>query len=257
MADVNFDTRASKFARNIYDSSKGKIREAVLMRELTQHILPQLPDACPVLDAGGGQGQLSLQLAQRGHSILLCDLSREMLLQAQSRAQALGVTDRLITHHSPLQELGSREGGPYPLVLCHAVMEWLEQPQQTLMGLLEQVAPGGYLSLMFFNYRGMEMHNLVAGNFDNLGHTMVHGKKKVKLAPKHGFDNQQVIQWLTEAGMVLERQVGVRVIHDYLRDKGRQEQSLPRLLELELEYSEKPVFCDLGRYTHLTLRKPV
>ncbi|USD39177.1 MULTISPECIES: methyltransferase domain-containing protein [Ferrimonas] len=257
MADVNFDTRASKFARNIYDSSKGKIREAVVMRELTQHILPHLADTCPVLDAGGGQGQLSLQLAQRGHPLLLCDLSGEMLQQAQSRAKALAVSDRLTTYHGPIQSLGSESNGPYSLVLCHAVMEWLEQPQQTIIGLLEQVAPGGYLSLMFFNYRGMEMHNLVAGNFDNLGHTMVHGKKKVKLAPRHGFDNQQVIRWLTDAGMVLERQVGVRVIHDYLRDKGRQEQSLSRLLELELEYSEKPVFRDLGRYTHLILRKPV
>lgn len=256
MADVNFDTRADKFARNIYDSSKGKLRQAVVMRELLAHALPKLPKGCSLLDAGGGQGQLSLQLAAMGHDITLCDLSANMLAIAKTNAEQSGVAERLTTLNLPIQALATEHQQQYPLVLCHAVMEWLEHPQQTILELIPRIAPDGMLSLMFFNYRGMEMHNLVCGNFDNLGHAMVHGKKKVKLAPKHGFDNQEIIHLLQQAGLVLERQVGVRVIHDYLRDKSMQENRLEELTQLELLYCDQPVFRDLGRYTHLLLKKP-
>ncbi|TKB48472.1 methyltransferase domain-containing protein [Ferrimonas sediminicola] len=256
MTDTNFDTRASKFARNIYNSSKGRIREAVVMRELTEHLLPHFPAGAPILDAGGGQGQVALQLAALGHPVTLCDLSSEMLELARDNAEAQGLTQRLTLVNAPIQSLSRHLAAPVPIILCHAVMEWLAQPRETLMELVGHLAPGGYLSLMFFNYRGMEMHNLVSGNFDNLGHAMVHGKKKVKLAPRHGFDNQQVIDWLERAGLEPVRQVGVRVIHDYLRDKSMQQSQYQRLLELELEYASKPVFRDLGRYTHLIMKRP-
>ncbi|BDY05477.1 methyltransferase domain-containing protein [Ferrimonas sp. YFM] len=256
MTDINFDTRASKFARNIYNSSKGRIREAVVMRELTDFMLPRFAPGTPVLDAGGGQGQVALKLAALGHPVTLCDLSTEMLDLARESAQSQGLAEQLEVIHAPIQNLGEHLTSPVPIILCHAVMEWLAEPKETLLGLVEHLAPGGCLSLMFFNYRGMEIHNLVSGNFDNLGHTMVHGKKKVKLAPKHGFDNQQVIGWLEQAGLVLERQVGVRVIHDYLRDKSMQEGKYEQLLALELEYAALPVYRDMGRYTHLILRRP-
>ncbi|MDU0114722.1 hypothetical protein RT723_17335 [Psychrosphaera aquimarina] len=39
--DCNFDTRTKTFKNNIYGTGKGKIREAVLLQDLTQYLTQQ------------------------------------------------------------------------------------------------------------------------------------------------------------------------------------------------------------------------
>lgn len=52
MSDRNFDDIADKFSRNIYGTTKGKIRQAVIWDDL-QQLLTQLPDRpLRILDAG-------------------------------------------------------------------------------------------------------------------------------------------------------------------------------------------------------------
>lgn len=52
MQDRNFDDIAEKFARNIYGTTKGKIRQAVVWQDLTG-LLAQLPQRpLRILDAG-------------------------------------------------------------------------------------------------------------------------------------------------------------------------------------------------------------
>ena len=55
LQDRNFDDIAEKFARNIYGTTKGKIRQAVVWQDLTR-LLAQLPQRpLRILDAGGGK----------------------------------------------------------------------------------------------------------------------------------------------------------------------------------------------------------
>ena len=59
MQDRNFDDIADKFAQNIYGTTKGRIRQAILWQELDA-LLTTLPDRpLHVLDVGGGQGQIA------------------------------------------------------------------------------------------------------------------------------------------------------------------------------------------------------
>ncbi len=68
MQDRNFDDLADKFSQNIYGTTKGKIRQAILWDEL-EKILPGLsPHPLSVLDAGGGVGQVSSGLCCAGPS---------------------------------------------------------------------------------------------------------------------------------------------------------------------------------------------
>ena len=83
LKDKNFDNRASTFKNNIYGTGKGKIREAVLMRDLEELTVGR--DKLRILDIGGGQGQIALQLAKKGHEVTLTDISEEMLTIAKSK----------------------------------------------------------------------------------------------------------------------------------------------------------------------------
>ncbi|GAA5188453.1 methyltransferase domain-containing protein [Ferrimonas gelatinilytica] len=257
MKDTSFNGRSAKFASNIYGTSKGKVREAVLWHQISTHLLPTMAPSTRVLDAGGGQGQMAMRLAAEGHDIVLTDLSEEMLAAAKERAQALGLAQRFRFLPGPIQSLDAHKLGQFEVMLCHAVLEWCANPREVLAALADHLSPGGALSLAFFNYQGAELHNLVAGNFDNLGAAMTQSKtRRVRMVPQNPLRNEEVAGWLTALGLTIEHQCGVRVIHDYLRDKSQQNTQLDRLIELELSYCDRPLYRDIGRYTHFLVRKP-
>ncbi|WP_416146210.1 methyltransferase, partial [Pseudomonas aeruginosa] len=57
---------------------------------------------------------------------------------------------------------------PYDLVLCHAVLEWLAEPHAILPVLHQLCAPGGWLSLAFYNRDALIYRNLLKGHFRKL-----------------------------------------------------------------------------------------
>jgi S-adenosylmethionine-dependent methyltransferase len=210
-----------------------------------------------VLDVGGGQGQLALWLAALGHPVLLTDISNEMLSIAAQAAQAQGITLRV--QQAGLQQLAEQAAqgqiAAAPLVLCHAVLEWLAQPAVAITQLWQLTAPGGWLSLMFYNKDAKRFSNIVYGNFNYVLRDLAY-KKKVSLSPQNPLDPQEVLQWCQQAGFVLHSKTGVRCFHDYLRDRSEQESEFDKLLEVELRYNRQEPYASLGRYQHLLLKKP-
>jgi len=252
LTDRNFDNLASRFSQNIYNTTKGQIRQAVLMRDLLE--LPQLAHPCAVLDVGGGQGQLALKLAALGHQVLLTDISNEMLEHAKVQAAAQGLSSQLTVVHSPLQHLAEHlVDKQYPIVLCHAVLEWLAEPAVAIRQLQQWVAPGGVLSLMFYNKDAHRLSNIIYGNFDYVKADL-RAKKPVRLNPQHPLVPAEVLSWCQQAGFTLLGKTGVRCFHDYLRDRSQQQSHYAELEALELQYNRQEPYASLGRYTHFLLK---
>ena len=61
--------------------------------------------------------------------------------------------------------------------------------------------------------------------------------------------------WLEEIGWHINGKTGVRVFHDYLRDKQMQKNCFDILLELETRYCRQEPYISLGRYIHVTAIK--
>ncbi len=256
--DRSFDGIAGKFQRNIYQSSKGQIRQQVLLRDLTR--LPLLQAACQVLDVGAGQGQISLALAKMGHQLHLTDISADMLAMAAEAAVTEGITvtgsdAQLQFSQYSLAELSRMSLQQYPLVLCHAMLEWVAQPELSLAQLYQLVAPGGVLSLMYYNKDAKRLSNILYGNFDYVAADLK-VKKKVSLSPQNPLQPSAVAQWYQAAGFELISKTGVRCFHDYLRDRSQQQTHFQQLLALELQYNQQEPYASIGRYTHLLLHKP-
>jgi S-adenosylmethionine-dependent methyltransferase len=66
-----------------------------------------------------------------------------------------------------------------------------------------------------------------------------------------------VYHWLEQIGWQITGKTGVRVFHDYLRDKHKQRDGFDDLLELETRYCRQEPFVSLGRYIHVTAIKPL
>lgn len=103
--DRHFDGLADKFAGSLYGGPRGELRLAML-----DALLPQMLelDGQPLLDVGGGLGQLSAWFARRGHAVTLLEPSGDMLDQARRLLHGQQVS----FVQAPLQAMAQRAPGP-------------------------------------------------------------------------------------------------------------------------------------------------
>jgi S-adenosylmethionine-dependent methyltransferase len=254
-ADRNFDDLVDKFEQRIYGTLKGEIRQAVLWQDLTE-VLPRLP-ATPltILDAGAGLGQLSQRLAALGHQLILCDISHEMLQRSQRSAQQAGLSQQLQFIHAPLQTIQYHLAQPVHLILCHAVVEWLTDPQDALRHLVACLAPGGILSLMFYNQDGWLLRNLLLGNIQ-LSTVAIPKRPRRSLQPLNPLTWEQITGWLTALQLSTIATSGVRVFSDYWHRSVQQAFDRQTVLDLEQRYCRVPSLVSIGRYIHCLAQKP-
>lgn len=250
MEDRNFDDLADRFTSRIYNTLKGQLRLEVLKADLSA-----VAESAPltIWDAGCGEAQISLWLAQQGHQLTLCDISQTLLTQARSHFAAAGCSAQF--YHQAAQRL-AEDLPHFDLVLSHAVVEWTADPLDYLACIANQVRQGGFLSLMFYNRNAMVYQNVLRGGwrlqpiiddrYIGLGH---------KLSPPHPQYPHEMVSWLQSKQFTITQHSGIRVFHDYLTQQVTSQTSEDELLQLERRFSRQPSFRDMGRYVHLLAQK--
>jgi len=254
--DRNFDDLAQRFAHRVYGGLKGEIRLAVLWRDIEQCIQPleRQGKTLSVLDVGGGLGQLAIRLAMRGHNVVFNDISATMMQHAREQAMHAGVEGDIEWHLGSYQQLLPDLGHRFDLILCHAMLEWLAQPQALVPLLAPQLADEAHLSLCFYNPAAKVYRNLIRGNFDWLKAQISYQSDAGSLTPNNPSSIEQVRQWLTAARLSTVCESGIRVFHDYVVDKRGGHQSASDVLAMELEHSRQQPYKELGRYFHILSR---
>lgn len=247
MSDRHFDQLATRFAEKIYGGAKGAIRLAVLQADLIES-LPDRP--LRVLDIGAGLGHMSLWLAERGHDVTLAEPAAPMLEGARQRFADAGQTANFI--QAPWQALPDILTERYDLVICHAVLEWLDEPFTILPVLHQLTKPEGWLSLAFYNRDALIYRNLLKGHFRKMRKNTLAGEKQ-SLTPQEPLDPRELAAQLGPLWRV-ETQSGVRVFHDYMPVEFQARADLADLLEMELAHRRHPAFSGLGRYLHWMCR---
>lgn len=249
MKDRIFTHDTAKFANNIYATRKGRIREAILKQDLAS--LLALPAGLTVLDVGAGLGQVNQWFAAAGHRVVHLDGAASMVSEAQQRHALAGLTSQYEYRVATLQSLVG-DNTKYDVVCCHAVLEWLTDPFSALRILNETIAPGGWLSLMFYNRAAKRMANMVYGNHDYVAADLK-VKKKVRLSPQQPLEIEQVKNWLGQFPLTVAYHSGIRCFNDYLKEPAKVDEK--KLIELELKYRRTEPYRSLGRYQHFLLRK--
>ena len=247
MNDRHFDALATRFAEKIYGGAKGAIRLAVLQADLAE-CLPDRP--LRILDIGAGLGHMALWLAERGHQLTLAEPAAPMLDGARERFAAANQPATFI--QAPWQDLLGDLTEPYALVLCHAVLEWLAEPEAILPVLHQLTRADGLLSLAFYNRDALVYRNLLKGHFRKMRRNDMAGEKQ-SLTPQKPLDPRELRTQL-EGLWEVETESGVRVFHDYMPSEFQGRAELIDLLEMELAHRRHPAFAGLGRYLHWICR---
>lgn len=239
--DQSFDKIADKFEKNIYGSTKGQLRHELLVHHLKSAIGLE-SRTLDVLDAGGGTGVMTELMLNLGHKVLLTDISADVLTLAK---QKLGNQSKLTVQQTDILSLNTDK--QYDLVICHAVLEWLENPIEVIKKLVSLVKPNGYLSLSFFNYDAQLFGNMLYGNFDYVEQGMPL-KNIVRLSPNNPQKPQTIISELEKLPLSMVKKAGIRCFHDYLKEPEKQLNQFAQLKALEIKYGSIEPYLWLGKY---------
>lgn len=266
--DRNFDPIADHFEKKVYGGLKGDIRLAVLRRDifawLAKNHSQNQPDNQPlrILDIGAGLAQIGIELASLGHEVTVNDISVEMLKKAQLSADKLqpNLSQNITWHACPYQELDEKLTGKYDLILCHAVLEWLGEPEKVIAffdtWLISEPNKKGAVSLCFYNPASFVYRNLIMGNFNLLNNPEFKADDK-SLTPNHPVSKEAVFKWLNNHQYNIVATSGLRVFHDYSPLKRGGHTNPQAVIEMEVKYSNQEPYQWLGRYLHLLVEKAV
>ncbi|MDG4813538.1 methyltransferase domain-containing protein [Hydrogenovibrio sp. 3SP14C1] len=266
--DRNFDTLIDQFEKRVYDTVKGEWRLKLLKEDLdtirntrkkrpglVEKTTTDLSNILSIWDAGCGFAQISQWFAEAGHHVVACDLSKKMLQKAQRNFAEKQLEATFL--HGSAQALAPSLPS-FDLVLFHAVIEWLGDPQAGLATVAEKVKPGGYLSLLFYNRNAFVYTNVLKGRWrwQHILSNAFIGKGK-KLTPPNPQYPEDMIQQLENLGFSIQKQTGIRVFHDYLIPEVVKHSDTQELLDLEYQYCRRPTYRDMGRYIHILARKAI
>ena len=205
-------------------------------------------------------GAFAIEFARGGHQVLYNDISPKMAELARNLAQEAGVEERIAWQVGPFQALQDLTQ-PFNLICCHAVLEWLAEPNDLWPFLDSHLAPGGFISLCCYNPEGLVFHNLLRGNFDWLDKSEALPKQKFiahpgGLTPPNPPSFTEIKSAIDELQWDIKLVSGIRVFSDYVRQKTGGNTNDEAVLEKELVFSQREPFKWMGRYLHLVIQKP-
>lgn len=252
-SDVNFDGIATAFEDEIYGSSKGRIRLEVLWDDLLEGVPALARGGLRILDAGGGAGHMAVRLGRLGNEVVLCEPSREMLDRAEAAIGEAGLLGMVRTVRTGIQDLaGVLEDEAFDVITCHAVLEWLADPQAAIGRLAEQLGSNGLMSLMFYNSNASLLKRVLSGNFADALHELQTGP--ARRGWREGalpLGENAVRQWLSDRGLTVRSKAGIRIFHDHIQANELTGSQLRELLAIEQAVRHVEPFASLGQHIHL------
>lgn len=204
-----------------------------------------------VLDVGGGDAADSLPLAIAGHEVAVLDTSAAMLTAASAEAGAAGVPIRVV--HGSLADL--EPTGTYDVVLCHFLLQYLDDTVADVARLAGALRPGGLISLIAPNPDGAVLATVVRNGPRAALARIDAGSTRSQVFDTDvrdiGIDEAQAA--LRAAGCTPISLSGGRIANDLVADNEAKHDSawFEELMRLELALHDREPFKRIGAYWHL------
>ncbi len=239
-------------------TSHGSPRTAVVWRVLTAELARLGRPPLSVVDVGGGTGGFAVPLAGAGHHVTVVDPSPDALAALARRAAEAGVRDRV----TPVQGDGDRladlvPAGTVDLVLCHSLLEMVDDPARVLQAVAGVLRPGGAVSVLATNRDAAVVSRALSGRLAEAVAVLDDPQGRVDERDRgRRFDLSGLTRLVTGAGLAVVATHGVRVLADLVPATAGDAE--PELLhELELRLSDRPPFRDIAAQLHLLARRRV
>ncbi len=208
-----------------------------------------------VLDLGGGTGGQAVRLAVAGHRVTVVDPSPDALAALARRAAEAGVADRLRGIQGDAENLADLvAAGSTDLVLCHGVLEVVDDPAPALVAARTVLRGTGRLSLVVAQRHAAVLARVASGHLRAAANVLADpdGRWGAGDPLLRRLDLDTVLELLGRTGFEVLRSEGLRVFADLVPRSALAEGGAEALLvRLEQEVSGSGAFLDVAAQLHL------
>jgi len=243
-------------------SGRGSTRTAVVWSGLEPGLRGEPRD---VLDIGGGTGGLAVRIGALGHRVVVVDPSPDALaaLDRRAREHDVAVTGRQ-GDLSTLLDVVSPAGAD--VVLCHGVLEVVDDPAAALATLAQVLRPGGTLSLLVAQRHAAVVARAMAGHFQQALALLdpTAGPETSQQPPQQThqgrtgrrFTHDELVALVEGAGFAVDTVHGIRVFTDLVPGSllDLEPGATAALVELEQAVAARPEYLPLATQLHLLAR---
>jgi SAM-dependent methyltransferase len=232
------------------------VRSAVLWDALRKVLDRIDPESGPrdIVDVGGGTGGFAVPLAELGHRVTVVDASLDALAALERRADESGVTVRAVQGDAvDLPDLLGLDTAD--LVLCHSVLEYVDDPAAVMAALTTVVRPGGSVSALVPGQVAAALHRAVAGHFDDARRALTDpsGRWGEHDHTPRRFTRQSLSALVENAGLRVGALHGVRIFADLVPAGllDNEQDAAEALIALESVAAVHPVLRELATQLHV------
>lgn len=233
----------------------------VLTAALTERVAAGGRADLEVLDVGGGTGGFAVPLAQLGHVVTVLEPSPDALAALDRRVAESGVGDRVRAVQGDTANIASlAPAGHFDVVLCHGVLEHVDDPAESVAAVAAALRPGGLVSMLAANRNAIVLSRAVAGHIAEARHAFEDpaGRWGGRDPLPRRFSPDALADLLRASGLAIVSTHGVRVFADLVPGgvvEG-EPQTIDALVALESAVAEHPAFLSLATQLHVLAAKP-
>jgi S-adenosylmethionine-dependent methyltransferase len=223
-------------------------RTTVVWEALRSALTEESGTQLRVLDIGGGTGGFAVRVAELGHHVTVVDPSPDALAILDRRSEETGVADRVDGIQGDLATVPQLvEGGAVDVVLCHGVLEVVDDARSAMAAIAGVLRPGGRLSLLVSQRHAAVVARAMAGHFAQA--------KELLDGPgpsPHRFTAEETRVLLDEAGFTRITLHAVRVFSDLVPSSfvDLEPGAADALVALEQAVAERPEYLALATQVH-------
>jgi 2-polyprenyl-3-methyl-5-hydroxy-6-metoxy-1,4-benzoquinol methylase len=241
-------------------SARQRVRTAVIREALGEALSRRAVevglDALEVLDVGGGTGGFAVPLAESGHRVTVLEPSPDALAALDRRSADAGCQDRIRSVQEDAGRLGEVFAAEsFDAVLCHGVLEHVDDPTAVLSAAAAVLRPAGLMSVLVANRHAAVLARALAGHLDQARAALVDpaGRWGDRDPLPRRFAPEELPAMFAAAGLTITAVHGIRVCADLVPsgfvdgDPARSAQ----LLELEADLAIRPEYLVVAAQLHV------
>ncbi|WP_404960548.1 class I SAM-dependent methyltransferase [Streptomyces sp. 147326] len=228
----------------------------VLKEALDRRVKATGRDVLDVLDTGGGTGKFAVPVARLGHRVTVVDPSPNALFGLERRVSEAGVADLVRGVQGDAQGLlDVVERDAYDVVLCHGVLEYVDDPAEGVANAVAALRPGGTLSLLAAGLGGAVLARALAGHFTEARTALTDpaGRWGSGDPVPRRFTAEQLSELVGGSGLAVGAVHGVRIFADLVPGVlvDTEPGAVEALLRLEEAAAELPAFHAVATQLHV------
>ena len=202
-----------------------------------------------ILDFGSGEGITANHFA-KNNNVVAIEPSEEMLINRWVDFEYRQI-------QGDVTKLWAFEDNTFDMIICHNVLEYIEDKKSILDELYRVLKPQGVLSIVKHNRAGRVMQMAVLLDELEKANELLDGKNST--ASKFGeiryYEDEMILEW--SPGLTIKDCFGIRTFWDLQQNQGKHnsEEWQSKMMQLEMRVSQIDEYRKIAFFHHLLLKK--